>query len=79
MPWATPIWVPADSPYVTSVGETTLNMGERTQRRPLRPKQCGIRVMARLDWPITANNYWGSGGGGELRLIQFHTGKQTSA
>ncbi|HEY3856986.1 MAG TPA: MBG domain-containing protein [Verrucomicrobiae bacterium] len=59
--WATPIWVPADSPYVTSVGGTMLNMNglgasfasETVWNSGLGPP----------GWPITGNNYWGSGGG----------------
>ena len=59
--WATPIWVPADSPYVTSVGGTTLNMnglGASFASETVWNSGYGPP-----GWPITANNYWGSGGG----------------
>jgi subtilase family serine protease len=61
--WVNPIWVPADSPYLTSVGGTTLTMS-------------GLGVAYSSDtvwnwgnlgtnnaWLANGDGYWGSGGG----------------
>ena len=59
--WVTPIWVPADSPYVTSVGGTALTMtGPGVAYSSETVWNSGLGPPG---WPITDNNYWGSGGG----------------
>jgi hypothetical protein len=59
--WVSPIWVPADSPYVTSVGGTSLAMtGPGTAYLSETVWNSGFGPPG---WPITDNGYWGSGGG----------------
>ncbi len=59
--WVTPIWVPADSQYVTSVGGTMLTMtGPGVAYSSETVWNSGFGPPG---WPITDNNYWGSGGG----------------
>jgi subtilase family serine protease len=59
--WTGPIWEPADSPYLTSVGGTTLFMtgfgaGYFTEQ----VWNSGDLTNA---WSLNGNGYWGSGGG----------------
>jgi uncharacterized repeat protein (TIGR01451 family) len=59
--WITPIWVPGDSPYLTSVGGTTLTMsGLGTAYISDTVWNWGYDPPG---WPGTDNGYWGSGGG----------------
>lgn len=59
--WATPIWVPADSPYVTSVGGTSLTMtGPGVAYSAETVWNSGYGPPG---WPIAGSGYWGSGGG----------------
>ncbi len=59
--WVSPIWVPADSPYVTSVGGTSLAMsGPGNAYLSETVWNSGFGPPG---WPITDNDYWGSGGG----------------
>ncbi len=59
--WVSQIWVPADSPYVTSVGGTSLTMnGPGVSYASESVWNSGFGPPG---WPITDNGYWGSGGG----------------
>ena len=59
--WVNPIWVPAASPYVTSVGGTTLTMnGSGGSYASETVWNLGYSPPA---WSANGNGYWGSGGG----------------
>jgi hypothetical protein len=59
--WVNPIWVPAASPYVTSVGGTTLTMnGSGASYASETVWNLGYYPPA---WSLNGNGYWGSGGG----------------
>ncbi len=60
--WVNPIWVPADSPYVTSVGGTSLKMtaaGAYAFETVWNSGDLG----ASGAWAPNGNGFWGSGGG----------------
>ena len=60
--WVNPIWVPSASPYVTSVGGTTLNMnGSGASYGSETVWNSGYD--ATQSWSPNGNGYWGSGGG----------------
>jgi autotransporter-associated beta strand protein len=64
--WTNTIWVPADSPYVTSVGGTTLTMnGSGASYASETVWNSGYYGTAGLSgpWFANGNGYWGSGGG----------------
>jgi autotransporter-associated beta strand protein len=64
--WTNPIWVPADSPYITSVGGTTLTMnGSGVSYASETVWNSGYYSSAGLTgpWFANGNGYWGSGGG----------------
>lgn len=64
--WTNAIWVPADSPYVTSVGGTTLTMiGSGVSYVSETVWNSGYYNSAGLSgpWFANGNGYWGSGGG----------------
>jgi Pro-kumamolisin, activation domain len=59
--WVNSIWVPAASPYVTSVGGTTLTMnGSGASYGSEKVWNLGYSPPA---WSLNGNGYWGSGGG----------------
>ena len=59
--WVNTIWAPAASPYVTSVGGTTLTMnGSGTAYASETVWNLGYNPPA---WSPNGNGYWGSGGG----------------
>ena len=59
--WTNPIWVPSASPYLTSVGGTTLTMnGSGTSYGSETVWNSGYAPPA---WSPNGNGYWGSGGG----------------
>jgi hypothetical protein len=59
--WVNPIWVPSASPYVTSVGGTTLTMnGSGASYASETVWNAGYSPPA---WSPNGNGYWGSGGG----------------
>ncbi len=64
--WTNPIWVPAASPYLTSVGGTTLTMnGSGASYSSETVWNSGYYKTADLggSWFANGNGYWGSGGG----------------
>jgi mucin-19 len=61
--WATPIWVPADSPYVTSVGGTTLTMTGFGAAYASETVWNSGNLGASNAWFAGGNGYLGSGGG----------------
>jgi subtilase family serine protease len=64
--WTNPIWVPAASPYLTSVGGTTLTMNNSGASYSSETVwNSGYYKTADLSgsWFANGNGYWGSGGG----------------
>jgi len=64
--WTNPIWVPAASPYLTSVGGTTLTMNNSGASYSSETVwNSGYYKTADLGsaWFANGNGYWGSGGG----------------
>ncbi len=61
--WVNPIWVPADSPYVTSVGGTTLTMSGLGAAYSSETVWNWGDLGANNAWFANGNGYWGSGGG----------------
>jgi len=64
--WVNPITVPSASPYVTSVGGTTLTMNNSGQSYASETVWNQGNQSANAGWPAwfaNGNGYWGSGGG----------------
>jgi hypothetical protein len=61
--WYTPIWVPADSPYVTSVGGTELAMNGAGASYSSESVWNSGNLGVADAWGPNGNGYWGSGGG----------------
>jgi len=61
--WVNPIWVPAASPYVTSVGGTTLTMNGSGASYASETVWNSGNLGAANAWSLNGNGYWGSGGG----------------
>ena len=63
--WVSPIWVPADSPYVTSVGGTSLTTGGgggAYASETVWNSGTNVDITSGV-WFAGGNGYWGSGGG----------------
>jgi subtilase family serine protease len=61
--WVNPIWVPADSPYVTSVGGTSLTMSGAGAAYSSETVWNSGNLGAGDIWGPNGNGWWGSGGG----------------
>jgi subtilase family serine protease len=61
--WVNRIWVPADSPYVTSVGGTLLAMSGSGLSYDSETVWNSGNLGVGDEWPANGNGYWGSGGG----------------
>ena len=61
--WVNPIMVPADSPYVTSVGGTALTMNGYGASYNSETVWNSGDLGSGDAWPANGNGYWGSGGG----------------
>jgi hypothetical protein len=61
--WVTPVWVPADSPYVTSVGGTSLTMTGFGAGYSSETVWNSGNLGPTNIWFGGGNGYWGSGGG----------------
>jgi subtilase family serine protease len=61
--WVNPVWVPADSPYVTSVGGTFLTMNGSGASYGSETVWNSGNLGAGEAWPNNGSGYWGSGGG----------------
>ncbi len=61
--WVNPIMVPADSPYLTSVGGTSLTMNGSGVSYASETVWNEGNLGRRNAWSANGNGYWGSGGG----------------
>lgn len=61
--WVNGIWVPAASPYVTSVGGSTLNMNSAGRTYANETVWNAGNLGAANAWAPNGNGWWGSGGG----------------
>jgi subtilase family serine protease len=61
--WVNPIWVPADSPYLTSVGGTSLTMNGSGASYSSEMVWNEGNLGSQNGWAPNGNGYWGSGGG----------------
>jgi hypothetical protein len=61
--WTNPIWTPADSPYVTCVGGTFLNMNGSGASYSSESVWNSGNLGTNDIWSPNGNGYWGSGGG----------------
>ncbi|MGD0812813.1 MAG: protease pro-enzyme activation domain-containing protein [Verrucomicrobiota bacterium] len=61
--WVNPIMVPADSPYVTSVGGTALTMNGSGASYNSETVWNSGNLGSGDAWPANGDGYWGSGGG----------------
>lgn len=61
--WVNPVWVPADSPYVTSVGGTLLSMNGSGASYNSESVWNSGNLGVGDAWPANGNGWWGSGGG----------------
>jgi len=61
--WVNPISVPSDSPYVTSVGGTSLSMNQAGGLYAYDTVWNAGDLGATNAWPANGNGWWGSGGG----------------
>lgn len=61
--WVNPIWIPAASPYVTSVGGTSLSMSASGGYYAFETVWNWGNLGATNGWSLNGNGDWGSGGG----------------
>ena len=76
--WVNPVWVPADSPYLTCVGGTLLTMNGAGASYNSEAVWNSGNLGVGDAWSLNGNGYWGSGGGVMRTLRTFATSASTA-